>query len=59
MKAILEPLDWWCVDFCFCPTTELDARAACPFSEVIDCDRGLMAIVEERQPQVDAMTAAN
>ncbi len=31
MKPILAPLDWWCVDFCFCPTTEVDARKAIPF----------------------------
>lgn len=24
-------LEWWGVDFCFCPTTERDARAAVPF----------------------------
>lgn len=31
MKPVLEPLDWWCVDFCFCPTTEVDARKAIPY----------------------------
>lgn len=33
--AALEPvartLPWWTVDFCFCPTTEQDGRAAVPF----------------------------
>jgi sugar phosphate isomerase/epimerase len=24
-------MEWWCVDFCFCPTTERDAKAAVPF----------------------------
>ncbi len=24
----LDRLPWWCVDFCFCPNTALDARAA-------------------------------
>jgi sugar phosphate isomerase/epimerase len=24
-------LEWWCVDFCFCPTTETDAKKAIPF----------------------------
>jgi sugar phosphate isomerase/epimerase len=24
-------LPWWCLDFCFCPTTEQDARLAVPF----------------------------
>jgi sugar phosphate isomerase/epimerase len=31
LAPILEPLDWWCVDFCFCPTTDVDARKAIPF----------------------------
>ncbi|MEO0337820.1 MAG: sugar phosphate isomerase/epimerase family protein [Bacteroidota bacterium] len=29
----VEPLDWWCFDFCFCPTTEEDAKKAIPFVE--------------------------
>ncbi len=29
----VEPLDWWCFDFCFCPTTEKDAKKAIPFVE--------------------------
>ncbi|WP_299549520.1 sugar phosphate isomerase/epimerase family protein [Seonamhaeicola sp.] len=33
MKAEVEPLEWWCFDFCFCPTTEEDARKAIPFVE--------------------------
>jgi len=31
MKPTLDKLDWWCVDFCFCPTTEKDAKLAIPF----------------------------
>jgi len=31
MKPIIEPLPWWCVDFCFCPTTDIDGRKAVPF----------------------------
>ena len=31
MKPTLEELEWWCVDFCFCPTTEKDAKLALPF----------------------------
>jgi len=31
MKPLLEKLEWWCVDFCFCPTTEKDANLAIPF----------------------------
>jgi len=34
LKAIgdeVEPLPWWCFDFCFCPTTEKDAKLAIPF----------------------------
>lgn len=27
----LDPLDWWCFDFCFCPSTEKDAKDAVPF----------------------------
>jgi len=27
----LDPLEWWCFDFCFCPTTEVDGRKAIPF----------------------------
>lgn len=36
IKAIrdeVEPLPWWCFDFCFCPTTEADAKKAIPFVE--------------------------
>ena len=33
IKAEVEPLPWWCFDFCFCPTTEEDARKAIPFVE--------------------------
>lgn len=39
--AALEPgiagLEWWCVDFCFCPTTERDAVKRFPFSAT-SCD---------------------
>ena len=31
MKPTLENLEWWCVDFCFCPTTDKDAKLALPF----------------------------
>jgi sugar phosphate isomerase/epimerase len=31
MKSVLEKLEWWCVDFCFCPTTEEDGKKAVPF----------------------------
>jgi sugar phosphate isomerase/epimerase len=31
MAPTIERLDWWCVDFCFCPTTEKDAKLAIPF----------------------------
>lgn len=27
----VDELPWWTVDFCFCPTTEADARKAVPF----------------------------
>lgn len=28
MKSDIESLEWWCFDFCFCPTTEKDAKIA-------------------------------
>jgi sugar phosphate isomerase/epimerase len=31
LRPTLDGLDWWGVDFCFCPTTETDARAAIPY----------------------------
>lgn len=31
LRGPLEKLEWWCFDFCFCPTTEADARKAIPF----------------------------
>jgi sugar phosphate isomerase/epimerase len=31
MKPTLENLEWWCVDFCFCPTTDKDAKLAIPY----------------------------
>jgi len=31
IKDEVEPLPWWCFDFCFCPTTEEDAKKAIPF----------------------------
>ncbi|MEM9326050.1 MAG: sugar phosphate isomerase/epimerase family protein [Bacteroidota bacterium] len=31
----IELLEWWCFDFCFCPTTEVDAKKAIPFVENI------------------------
>ena len=33
IKEEVEPLPWWCFDFCFCPTTEVDAKKAIPFVE--------------------------
>lgn len=33
IKDEVEPLPWWCFDFCFCPTTEVDAKKAIPFVE--------------------------
>jgi sugar phosphate isomerase/epimerase len=33
MKGEVEHLPWWCFDFCFCPTTERDAKKAIPFVE--------------------------
>jgi len=33
IRAEVEPLEWWCFDFCFCPTTEVDAKKAIPFVE--------------------------
>ncbi len=33
IREQVEPLEWWCFDFCFCPTTEVDARKAIPFVE--------------------------
>lgn len=31
LRPDLEHLEWWCFDFCFCPSTERDARLAIPF----------------------------
>jgi sugar phosphate isomerase/epimerase len=31
LQPALDGLPWWTVDFCFCPTTERDARTAVPF----------------------------
>lgn len=31
MRGDLAKLEWWCFDFCFCPTTERDARRAIGF----------------------------
>ena len=31
MKPVIEPLEWWGVDFCFCATTDVDGRKAVPF----------------------------
>ena len=33
IKPQVEPLEWWCFDFCFCPTTEVDGKKAIPFVE--------------------------
>ena len=34
-KNDLEKADWWTFDFCFCPTTEKDAKDAIPYIENI------------------------
>lgn len=31
LEPTLDSLEWWGVDFCFCPTTEVDAPTAVPF----------------------------
>lgn len=31
LEPAVSELPWWTVDFCFCPTTERDARTAVPF----------------------------
>ena len=33
IREEVEPLEWWCFDFCFCPTTEADGKKAVPFVE--------------------------
>nr|WP_299382934.1 sugar phosphate isomerase/epimerase family protein [Allomuricauda sp.] len=33
LRKDVEHLEWWCFDFCFCPTTEVDAKKAIPFVE--------------------------
>ncbi len=33
IREEVEPLEWWCFDFCFCPTTEVDGKKAIPFVE--------------------------
>ncbi len=33
IREEVEPLEWWCFDFCFCPTTEEDGKKAIPFVE--------------------------
>jgi len=35
IKNEVEQIPWWCFDFCFCPTTEADAKKAIPFVENI------------------------
>ena len=35
IKDEVEPLEWWCFDYCFCPTTEADAKKAISFVENI------------------------
>ena len=35
IKDEVESLPWWCFDFCFCPTTEVDGRKAIPFVEQV------------------------
>jgi sugar phosphate isomerase/epimerase len=31
MEDVLDNLEWWTVDFCFCPTTTTDAKNAVGF----------------------------
>ena len=31
LRPVIDELPWWCVDFCFCETTEEDAPKAVPF----------------------------
>jgi sugar phosphate isomerase/epimerase len=31
LQPTLDHLPWWCLDFCFCPTTQKDARTAAPY----------------------------
>jgi len=31
MEPVLDELEWWTVDFCFCPTTDRDAKNAVGF----------------------------
>lgn len=45
IETDLSPLTWWCFDFCFCPTTETDARKAIPYMR-----RCLEQIAEAREP---------
>lgn len=33
IRSEVEPLEWWCFDFCFCATTEADAKRAIPYVE--------------------------
>ncbi|MDG2397634.1 MAG: sugar phosphate isomerase/epimerase [Flavobacteriaceae bacterium] len=33
MKNEVEHLKWWCFDFCFCPTTEVDGKNAISYVE--------------------------
>lgn len=33
IRSEVEPLEWWCFDFCFCPTTETDAKKAISYVE--------------------------
>jgi sugar phosphate isomerase/epimerase len=31
LQPTLSKLEWWGIDFCFCPTTEVDGRVAVPY----------------------------
>lgn len=35
IREEVEPLEWWCFDFCFCPSTEADAKKGIPFVEKV------------------------
>ena len=35
LEPSIENFEWWCVDFCFCPTSEQDGKDAVPFLKKI------------------------
>lgn len=38
-----QRLPWWCIDFCFCPTTEQEGRRAVPFARSLASAAGQLA----------------